>query len=285
MMKIQIVLLFLVISVFSAYSEDTLVGWTIPDNSTLPLSNIGNANNLGAMYLEAAKINEISFGTINLTRTGFTSKCGSVSGWDTSINKKSWKISVDATGYGAMKLYARVSSDSNFPGPRDFKIQYQNGCCDPVWRDIPDAVFHAGKDWNTGFINGQQIPEACNGMSGLHLRFLITSDTSTAGVLLKHDGISMIDDIYVTGTKLSGIDENRDQFIHIYPNPSFGTLHINAENPLLEVSIIDIAGKSIYYNSDLRKSLEIDLSGQVKGIYFVNIKSKDDFYCRKIILQ
>jgi hypothetical protein len=284
MKKISIILSILIFGFSLTYCQDTIVGWTFPNGHTLPLSDFGNANNKGNMYFEAVRINEIPFGTINLTKPGLSSSCASIAGWDTSILKKAWKLSVDATNYGSMKLYARLSSDSTYPGPRDFKIQYQNGCCDPVWHDIPAAIVRAGSDWVTGFINGLEIPSACNNMSGLHLRILITSDTSTDGVLLKHDGISMIDNIYVTGTGLNGIDENIHDQVKIFPNPSDGLFNITSGDAIKGIIITDQLGRMVFNRKINQYKIGIDLKNQIKGIYMIIIETEKTIVTRKINL-
>lgn len=272
---------FLLIPAFS-FGQDTIVGWTFPGGQSLPLSNYGNENNIGVMYFEAANSYETSFGSISLLKPGFTTLSASVNGWDTAVLRRAWKFSVDATNYKLMKIYARISSDSTHPGPRDFKIQVMNGCCDPVWKDIPGIIVKAGKEWNSGYINAVQIPSTSDNMPGLKVRFLITSDTATDGTLLKHDGISLIDDIFITGEWFSGIENLQKAATAIYYKSSASAIFVSSQNRILDISIRELTGKLVYQQSQPASELNIPMNTFKKGLYLVSVRTNLSVTTRKI---
>ena len=76
----------------------------------------------------------------------------------------------------------------------------------------------------------------------------------------------------------------------IYPNPSSGMLYYTIDNPLvgvMHVSIIDIAGKTLYTTSSIKGSNEIkgtlDIATLTNGIYFVEFKVNDSVVRTKVI--
>jgi Secretion system C-terminal sorting domain len=86
------------------------------------------------------------------------------------------------------------------------------------------------------------------------------------------------------------IDEKiqSEQSTLCYPNPTTGIFTI--ENSLdfkniVGLEIININGQIIYSSENFKFSDKIDLSNQTKGVYLVNIKTKNQTYTDKIILK
>lgn len=75
----------------------------------------------------------------------------------------------------------------------------------------------------------------------------------------------------------------------VFPNPNKGQFQLNIsleEQEKYSIHIHDIRGQLVYDKDNLvQTNLDIDLSTQPKGIYFVNIIQKDKIYTEKIILQ
>ncbi len=76
----------------------------------------------------------------------------------------------------------------------------------------------------------------------------------------------------------------------IYPNPSSGLLYYTIDNPLvgvMHVSIIDIAGKTLYTTSSIKGSNEIkgtlDIATLTNGIYFVEFRVNNSVVRTKVI--
>ena len=91
--------------------------------------------------------------------------------------------------------------------------------------------------------------------------------------------------VHSTATKISSVD--------IYPNPSKGRFNIDlhGSNQLgdAQITVSNVTGQHIasydYRNLSINFSTEIDLSGQAKGVYFVEIKAGGDKLTRKVIIQ
>ena len=91
----------------------------------------------------------------------------------------------------------------------------------------------------------------------------------------------------VIGTQLETEEVNRNSDVAVFPNPSNGQFTIqtgNAENTL--VDIYNIIGKKIFSaNPTQQKTIEINLSGQPKGIYIVKIENSGKTTVKKLTVQ
>jgi hypothetical protein len=76
--------------------------------------------------------------------------------------------------------------------------------------------------------------------------------------------------------------------ISIYPNPCNGKLFLNfGENPeAMEATIFNYEGKQVYFNSDISKQKEIDLSHCSQGLYLMQMKdNKNNTYTKKFVIE
>jgi len=83
--------------------------------------------------------------------------------------------------------------------------------------------------------------------------------------------------------------ENQDNnLINIYPNPSNGIFYLDYKNlnsEKLEISIVDLTGKIIYSKYIENNNLEIDLTNFSKGLYIISFKTDSKIYRQKIVLE
>ena len=99
---------------------------------------------------------------------------------------------------------------------------------------------------------------------------------------------AVIDDFIVEGVSLN-LENDVDLNIKIYPNPTTGrfTIDTNGQFELEHISIHSIEGKQVYDNklTDYSKH-EIDWINQPKGIYFIEIKTRNNIkVIRKLIIE
>jgi len=76
------------------------------------------------------------------------------------------------------------------------------------------------------------------------------------------------------------VDEETDQSISVYPNPTSGILNIQGNNKELTAVIFDILGKKIMSQSFFN---EVDLSQLETGIYIIRISDGQNSFSQKII--
>jgi len=96
--------------------------------------------------------------------------------------------------------------------------------------------------------------------------------------------ILAIDDIDIG---MSGLGTN--QFLtnsySVYPNPTNKFVFIKSETNTSEIQVFDIQGKLLFQNNTDNLETKIDFSNYENGLYFVKIKSLNQFETYKIIKQ
>jgi hypothetical protein len=88
----------------------------------------------------------------------------------------------------------------------------------------------------------------------------------------------------ITGLGNSGISTA----VKIYPIPSAGIFHLDLNETNfsnINVVVTNLIGEIIYESIIQNSNGSIDLSDQVNGIYFVNLKTNNESFTQKIILQ
>lgn len=73
--------------------------------------------------------------------------------------------------------------------------------------------------------------------------------------------------------------------INIFPNPSYGKFTIESSEKKFVVEITSLTGKKIYFTKISTEKLEIDLSNQPKGIYFLEAMIGEERKIKKIIIE
>ena len=86
------------------------------------------------------------------------------------------------------------------------------------------------------------------------------------------------------------IAEKTDEGFRIYPNPSNGIFTIKTLQKFQdfgELKITNLTGKTIYTRGHvpLDNPLQIDLSNQPKGIYFISLQTNQGIYTEKVVIQ
>lgn len=89
--------------------------------------------------------------------------------------------------------------------------------------------------------------------------------------------ITFVDPIF------SNIELNRDNDIHIYPNPVTDFLNIETENPIEMLEIYDINGKVLISESNLIN--EIDVSSLKSGIYMIKLETYETIFSYTFVKQ
>lgn len=123
---------------------------------------------------------------------------------------------------------------------------------------------------------------------------MVTASELTIGthwyVCSPHSSKGMKGIIIVQNT--TGTEESRPPAnISIYPNPTSGKIQLLMESlsgtDHYDLKVFDMQGRKVYAESKLEPQAlnEIDLSDQVKGLYYVTLFDGIEIYNRKIIVQ
>lgn len=84
---------------------------------------------------------------------------------------------------------------------------------------------------------------------------------------------------------ITGIEENLQCQLGVFPNPSSGIFTVSSGNVKGPFEIFDILGESIYSGKLNAGSCQIDLDSVVDGIYFFRLESEVGTVTKKIIIQ
>ncbi len=76
---------------------------------------------------------------------------------------------------------------------------------------------------------------------------------------------------------------NNQNAIHIFPNPASGNLHIETTDPIENIEIFTIDGKTIYQSSPKTNRTDIDITDFKTGIYLIRILTHSQLFTEKIV--
>ncbi len=284
-MKTKLLLIFAMAFLISQTSlaQDTIAAWTFPLGTIADANpTVHNANNSSVLLSTHGGTSAINWST-----NGVTTSCAQATGWNTGANTKYWQVEVVTTGYNMLKLYSKQQSGGTNAGPRDWKAQYSVGGTG-TWTDIPGTNMIAANNWTSAVLSNVSLPTACNNLSQVFIRWIITSDTSSAApALVAANGVSKIDDIYVLGSLITSVDEQDVAPVAIYPNPSNGNFTLTSNQQIEQLSVFSILGKVVFTTQMPALNQTIDLTAMGKGIYFVRYKMQNAsvYYVEKIVVE
>jgi hypothetical protein len=112
---------------------------------------------------------------------------------------------------------------------------------------------------------------------------VFANGVSIANVAVENFGTTYTKSNVMT-TSVLGIDNFAANKTKVFPNPTAGIIHIITENEV-NVTIVDVLGKTVYAANNITKNNSIDLSNLQKGIYFAKIEGDNASTTEKIILK
>jgi hypothetical protein len=246
-----------------------IVKWTFPTGN--PTDSIADGGLL--VNLDKAIHTEGGTSAIDFSKNGATTKSAQATEWQDGSLLKCWVVQFNTQGYENLKLSSKMQSGGNNPGPRDFMVQYRIGNSGD-WTDIPGTTIVVTNDWTAGVLDSVPLPAACYDQVSLYLRWIMTSNTNSAGETVASNGINKIDDIYVNGKIMTtGIKENPQiKIFSVFPNPSEGRFMIEALEIISAISVFNSDGRCVFNQTSLyTKNISLKLDSAQHGTYFVKI--------------
>lgn len=71
--------------------------------------------------------------------------------------------------------------------------------------------------------------------------------------------------------------------LKVYPNPTNGLLHVNSSSIIENIEVFDILGRPFFTEKLNDTNYQMDFSEHQSGIYFIKIKSGNNFETRKVV--
>ena len=128
--------------------------------------------------------------------------------------------------------------------------------------------------------NGQSINATFNGISGLAF--------DSKGNLYVADALNSVIRRINNAIVLNGIEKTNDinaLILAVYPNPNNGNFIIETNSREQQaMQMFDITGKMVL-NQNINGKANIDASGLDNGVYFVQVKTRENISTQKIIVQ
>ncbi|KAF5030357.1 hypothetical protein DSECCO2_638990 [anaerobic digester metagenome] len=84
---------------------------------------------------------------------------------------------------------------------------------------------------------------------------------------------------------INNLEDNKENAISIYPNPTNGIINIENSEEIIQINVYNSIGDLVYSKLNHENNTEIDLSNKPKGIYFIELISKDKTFKDKIIIE
>lgn len=211
-----------------------------------------------------------------------------------------------------------TSTSSSVSAPNAMRIRWNTSAAMNDWAFTPEFNFVSGQNYKFIFshsVAGTTFPEKLKVMLGstqnsAGMTSMLFNDTnmtntafvtdtipftvsSTGSYFIGFHGYSIadmfainIDDVMIVEDVATGIEHSIvDQFT-IYPNPNNGVFTLNnVSGDNASIEIYNIQGKVVYKNIMNNSNQTIDLSGNAKGMYFINISTTKGTGVHKIVIQ
>lgn len=85
-----------------------------------------------------------------------------------------------------------------------------------------------------------------------------------------------------------GVEESKEVKFTTFPNPTAGVVTLTFDNNFVtngNAKVLDVTGREVLSTSFNSNSINFDLSGNAKGIYFIQLSVEGKVYTQKIIKQ
>ena len=73
----------------------------------------------------------------------------------------------------------------------------------------------------------------------------------------------------------TGVQEISGAGCNISPNPALGTVVVTANQPILDIAIQDMLGRTVVSGKGHSEKVELDVSGLMPGMYFAKINGAE----------
>ncbi len=246
---------------------DTLTGWTFPTGGVEDMNaNLGTETN---MRYDIRQENEAGVtGTVTFPEISPLEWVASAGSWNNGAMDKFWSIKFKAADYRNFRISSMQSS--TLDGPANWKLQYQLSGQDE-WTNIPGGEYTVADNWTTGTVTDLLLPDDANyPEKSVFVRWIMSDNLAVNGADVTNAGVSMIDNILITGVSPTGIEQPiAIQQEMVYPNPCKGQLFVSPESSAAKYSIYSITGQLV--DAGIIGNGVINIPGQAKGMHVITL--------------
>ena len=114
--------------------------------------------------------------------------------------------------------------------------------------------------------------------------FSCTTLTVPCGCILAYESSEWHDYFPTIIDDCNPVPELDEKMTTVYPNPTYGTLHIEAEN-IEGISIYNMLGEKLFEASTSGNSFEYDFSPHDFGTYLVRIQTEKGIVTKRVVVQ
>jgi hypothetical protein len=277
----------------SAAGCDSITNQQITINNTVVVTpvvivNCDSVSYNGMMYYTSIMVNDTAFGVVN--------GCDSITNQqitvnNTVINTPVALVACDSLSYNGMMYYiSTMVSDTTFG--------VVNGCDSVTNQQINIDVIDVTVTNTSPILTANQSGATYRWLDCDNGNVVIPSETNQSYTATENGNYaveitfgSCIDTSACENVNTVGIENSKfnTQNFSIYPNPTKGifTIDLGDVNENTSITVYDMLGKVIVSKTSITTTTttQIDLTGNEKGIYFINIQSDNEKTVRKIILQ
>src|SRR5690606_23854136 len=97
-----------------------------------------------------------------------------------------------------------------------------------------------------------------------------------------HVAVIFTDDVTACALGMSDFQRNE---ISVYPNPTSDSVILENLEGNTTINVLDFTGKLVCTTQTVHESLQLDLTGFTKGIYLVQIISRDKTMVKKLVVN
>ncbi|HEY9116154.1 MAG TPA: YCF48-related protein [Bacteroidales bacterium] len=251
------------------------------------------------------------------TPSGTTEVCNDSENEYTTTNAQNsdnvvWTLSpANAGTIESDGMTATISWNSAFEGTASLTVLAENSCgtgpvsgaleilvfsspspeitgTDMVCKNHEETYSTIGNEGNTyGWeVIGGTITEG----EGTHEISVLWGDTPGMGYVILNEslefGCSAVDSLFVTIDDCTGVFEsNLAKMVSLHPNPASNSVNITSETQIISIIIYNTNGKIIEQIDTNSKTLKLNTSKYISGIYFVRINAEQGSQVKRLIIK
>jgi hypothetical protein len=244
--------------VFNVHAQDEMVaGWTFPGNALT--ADTGAAANLSQEIYTVGGTSDIEL------KNGFDTKAAQASGWNEGMDQKGWVAALNTQGFSNLTISSRQQSGGNDPGPKYFRLQYSTDG-GSSWIDLEGGDITVENDWETAFVDQLSLPEDCENLELLMIRWLMASnEASGSGGNVQDNGKSKIDDVFIRGEIMNAVSESEIFNSIVSTGPKKGIIRIQSKKTIRSFLVSTLNGQYWFVSRPVSGPAEFELPASFSG--------------------